>query len=399
MPRPDVPGRTAPPLWLLVLITFSGTLAMHMFVPALPAAARDLGASPGTMQLTITLYLLGLAFGQLIYGPISDRYGRRPVLIGGLLIYTAAGLAAALAPGADALIGARLMQALGGCAGLALGRAMVRDTATADTAAKRMAMVNLMVSVGPGLAPLAGGALSETLGWRSIFLALGALGAVNLALVAWRLLETGHRMAGATAASLARDYLGLLRSPVFTGYAIGGSCATTALFGFLAAAPFVFVDQLHRSAHEVGVYLGLLVGGTSVGSILATRLIGRVPLERLLLGASLVGVLGAGLFLASVLAGALSVGLTMGSLLLFTVAVGVASPMALTKAISLNPNVVGSAAGLYGFSQMVIGGLCTVLSGIGSNPALAAGIVLAAATVCGQAAFRVALRREGRVRR
>ena len=119
----------APALWGLALRTFSGTLAMHIFVPALPVAGADLHASSAAMQMTVSLYIFGLALGQLVYGPLSDRFGRRPVLLGALTLYTLAGLAAALAPGVNALIAARLFQALGGCAGLVLARAIVRDTA------------------------------------------------------------------------------------------------------------------------------------------------------------------------------------------------------------------------------------------------------------------------------
>ena len=126
------------PLWLLTLITFSGTLAMHIFVPALPEAAHALNASMGSMQLTMSVYILGLAFGQLAYGPLSDRFGRRPVLMAGLVLYAAAGLAAALVPDVHSLIIARLLQALGGCAGLVIGRAIVRDTALPQEAARRI---------------------------------------------------------------------------------------------------------------------------------------------------------------------------------------------------------------------------------------------------------------------
>ncbi|MFL5289556.1 MAG: MFS transporter [Rhodopila sp.] len=127
------PTNPAPraPLWLLALITFSGTMAMHIFVPALPFAAADLGATPAAVQLTLSFYVAGLALGQLVYGPVSDHFGRRPVLIVGMAVYALAGLAAMLAPTIHTLIAARLFQALGGCAGLVLGRAIVRDTASA----------------------------------------------------------------------------------------------------------------------------------------------------------------------------------------------------------------------------------------------------------------------------
>ncbi len=144
----------AAPLWLLALMTFSGTLAMHIFVPALPIAAEGLHAKPGTMQLTVSLYIVGLAVGQLFYGPLSDRFGRRPVLMGGLALYAAAGLAAALAPNALMLIAARLLQAFGGCAGLVLGRAIVRDTALPqETALAAVAvLIARAIEAEPGLA-------------------------------------------------------------------------------------------------------------------------------------------------------------------------------------------------------------------------------------------------------
>jgi MFS transporter, DHA1 family, multidrug resistance protein len=383
------------PLWLLALFTFSGTLGMHIFVPALPDAARDLGAGISAMQMTVSLYIFGLAVGQLGYGPLSDRFGRRPVLMAGLALYTAAGLAAALAPGASALIAARLFQALGGCAGLVLGRAIVRDTAAPREAARRLALMNLMVTVGPGLAPLVGGALASAAGWRSIFFVLTALGVADL-LFAWRLLpETGPSASSVKASALARDYGRLLRSPAFLGYSIGGGCATTSLYAFLAAAPFIFTQQLHRPAGEVGIYLTILVSGVWLGSVLASRLIARVALGRLLIGANALGIAAACLLLGAVLTGHLSVALCIGAMFVFTVGVGIAAPAALTQAISVNPRVIGSASGLYGFTQMAVGALCTALAGFGRDAALSAAIVLAAASVIGQISFWIAIRWRG----
>ncbi len=386
------PSRPAP-LWLLALLTFSGTLAMHVFVPALPVAAVDLGAAPGPMQLTVSLYIMGLALGQLVYGPLSDRLGRRPTLMAGLVLYTAASLAAAAAPDAEVLIVLRLFQALGGCAGLVLGRAIVRDTALPTDAARRLALMNLMVTLGPGVAPLVGSALAGTFGWRSIFLALAAFGAVNI-LLSWRLLpETAVAGSSGGTRTLLRNYAGLLRSPAFLGYAIGGGCATTSMYAFIAGAPFVLVQQLGRTGAEVGPIIAVLVLGVWVGSILASRLITRVALRRLLILANLLSVAAALILLLGVLAGQLSVALVVATMFLFTLGVGTAAPAALTQAIGVNPQVIGSASGLYGFTQMAVGALCTALAGLGSNPALAAALVLAASGVVAQGAFWVALRR------
>ncbi len=380
------------PLWLLALITLNGALAMHILVPALRIAALDLGASAGSMQLTISFYICGLAVGQLVYGPLSDRFGRRSVLLIGLGLYIVSGLAAALAPSAEALIAARLFQALGGSAGLVLGRAIVRDNATLSEAARRLALLNLMVTVGPGLAPLIGGALAVTAGWRSIFVVLGALGVASL-MFAWRLLpETAGLAADHNVRTILRNYRLLVGSPTFIGYAVGGGCATTSMYAFLSAAPFIFVDQLHRPVHEIGIYLALVISGVWLGSVAASRLVGRVGLDLLLVRANLLSLVGAMIFLAAVLTNQLTVPITIGSMFLFTVGVGIVGPAALTRALSVNAHVVGSASGLYGFTQLAVGALCTALAGIGPNRAFAAALVLVAAGLAAQGAFWIAIR-------
>jgi len=392
MTAPAAPPAPRAPLWLLALITFSGTLAMHMFVPALPLAAIGLGAEAGPMQLTISVYIFGLAVGQLAYGPFSDRFGRRPVLMVGLCLYTISGLVAAFAPTVQALIAARLFQALGGCAGLVLGRAMVRDGARPADAARRLALMNLMVTAGPGLAPLIGAALANLAGWRSIFVFLCALGVTNF-LFAWRLLpETGGPAASHSAAAVARNYGRLFASPAFLGFSLGGGCATTAMFAFIGAAPFIFIDQLHRPAPEVGLYIAVTVCGVWLGSLVASRLAGRVAMNRMLVRGNLLSLFGAVLFLVSVLSGHLTVPTTIGSVLLFTLGAGVAAPSALAQALSINPHVIGSASGVYGFIQMAVGAVSAALASIGNNPALASAIVLTAAGVVAQASFWVAIR-------
>jgi len=381
------------PLWLLALVTLSGTLAMHIFIPALPAAAADLRASPGTLQATISVYILGLALGQLIYGPVADRFGRRATLLTGLTLYALASLAAAFAPGAQSLIVARLAQALGGCSGLVLGRAIVRDTAGPEQAARRLALMNLMVLLGPGLSPILGGVLATTLGWRAIFGVLCTLGVV-LVLLSWRMLpETGQRSVNSNFASLARNYGKLISSRAFLGFALGGGCATTSMYAFTASAPFIFSGQLHRPVEEVGVYLAILIAGAWVGSALTGRLVTRVPVARLMVGANLLSVLAAFLLLGTVLLGQLSVPLALGTMFVFTLGAGAASPLALTQAVSVNPAVVGSASGLFGFAQMAVGALCTALASLGDDPALTAALVLAGAGIIAQLSFWMALRR------
>ena len=381
------------PLWLLVLVTFSGTLAMHMFVPALTVAGHDLHVDAATIRMTISVYIFGLAVGQLVYGPLSDVFGRRPTLLVGLALYTVGGLVATLAPNVGVLIGARLVQAAGGCAGLLLGRAIVRDTAESNDAVRRLALMSLMTMIGPGLAPLVGGLLAGAFGWRAIFVVLTALGVLNFT-VSWRLLpETGTPSGRISAASVARDYRALLGSPRFLGFAAGGGCATTSFYGFIAAAPFVFINELHRPLHEVGIYLGLLIVGVSIGNVIASRLIGRVTtIERLLVAGNLVSVAAAAVVLAAFLALRPGVFVIETLMIVYCVGAGMCSPAVSTLSISVDPRLIGSAAGLYGFLQMTIGAACTTLAGLGHDPAVAACAVLVGASLLAQAAFRIALR-------
>ncbi|WP_198651198.1 multidrug effflux MFS transporter [Salinicola sp. CPA57] len=386
------PAGPVPALWMLVLITLAGTLAMHIFVPALPIAGEALGADNAEMQLTISLYILGLAIGQLFYGPLSDALGRRPALMLGMLIYSVAGVVAWQAQSVETLITARFFQAFGGCAGLALGRAMIRDTAAPDRAVQRLAVLNLVVAIGPAMAPLVGSLLTTTLGWRTVLLALCLMGVGNLLFV-WRLMpETARPSGRVDLPNLAHEYRTLLRSPAFIGYAIGGGCVTTAMFAFVASAPFIFVEQLGKPASHVAYYLSLLILSISLGNFITNRTIHRIGLVRLMLSASLLSLAGGISMLVIVLAGWASVVTLEASMLLFTFGVGMTGPTALTLAVGINPRVVGSAAGLYGFAQMGIGALCTGLAGLGDNPAQAAAIVLAIAAVIGQLALRTALR-------
>lgn len=383
-----------PPIWLLVMITMTSTLAMHMFVPALPYAGHELAAGMASMQMTISLYIGGLAVGQLFYGPLSDAYGRRPMLMIGLGLYTAAGLVAMCVGGVHQLIAARLLQALGGCAGLALGRAIIRDTARSEQAVRQLALMNLMMMIGPGLAPLVGGGVAAVFGWRAIFALLATLGALTLVLT-WRLLpETGRPTGVMSGRVMLTDYRRLLASPRFIGYTLGGGCSTTSVYGFIAAAPFILTRELHRPLHEVGFYLALLIVGMSVGNALTGRLVGKIPMSRLLLSSNIVSLASAALFLLTVLLHDLTLAGTMILLFLYTAGAGMSSPAALSRAVSVNPQLVGSASGLYGFTQMAIGALCTSLAALGQDPALAVALVLVSAAVVGQLSFWLALSRE-----
>jgi len=388
---PPLPRR--PPLLLIVALTASGTMAMHILIPSLPAMASDLRISPGDAQLTITLYLIGLAIGQLIHGPLSDRFGRRPVLLVALAAYTLAGIAAILAQSIAMLILARIVQALGGCAGLVLGRAVIRDVLPAKEAASQLALVNLVMSLSPAGAPLIGGYLTVLFGWRAIFVLLAAVGTATLIAALLRLPETTPPRQGGPGgfAAMLAPYPRLLGSARFRGYTIAGSASTTAFYAFMAASPFIFVDVLHRPTEEVGLYYLVLMFGITFGSFAASRLVLRFPSDRLLRAAISVAGLGALAFFAITVAGFLSVPGVLASMFVFMFGAGLASPLALTSAISTQPGMVGAASGLYGCNQMGYGALCTLVVSLWhQNAALPAALVLLASAVLAQVALLAA---------
>lgn len=386
-----------PPIWLLVLITLSGTLAMHLFVPALADAAHTFSATRAQMQATISVYIVGLAAGQLVYGPLSDGLGRRRMLVIGLALYAIASAGAAIAPTVPTLVAARLLQALGGCAGLALGRAIVRDVAGPQDAVRDLALLNFIIMVGPGLAPVIGSAVTELLGWRFIFVLLTGIGALTL-LFTWRLLPQTNVPTGTVrAGAFVRDYGELLRSRSFMGFAIAGACATTSIYAFLAAAPFVIPTRLHRPSHEVGLYLGLLMAGMSIGNVATRQLIRHFEIERLLIGGNLLSAASALTLLGITLADAMTVTSVVAVMFLFCLGAGICSPAALSKALGVEPRLVGSAAGLYGAMQMGVGALCTFAVGLGHDQALTSALVLSAAMLCAQAALWIAMTAARRV--
>jgi DHA1 family bicyclomycin/chloramphenicol resistance-like MFS transporter len=381
-------------MWLLVILTGCGTLPVHILVPAMPAAARELAVSNGTIQLAITLYLVGLAAGQLVYGTLSDRFGRRPVLLAGVALYVAMGALGALAPTIAVLLLARVGQSLGGCAGLVLGRAIIRDVAPPREAASRLAMVNLAMSVSPALAPLVGGYLTVWVSWRLTLVVLATIGTVGLLATLLLMPETHKdRGGGSGFAGLLRSYAQLARLPTFRAYSICGALGTTCFYAFMSASPFIFVDMLHRPTQEIGLYYAILFAGITLGSFVASRLVVRLGPHVLLPWSLAFATLGAASFLLAELGGWLSVTSVVGSLTVFTLGVGIVSPMALTLSIGTMPGAIGAASGLYGFMQMGFGAFCTFMMSLElANPALLASAFMTGSLLISLAAYMLGRR-------
>ena len=387
--RPLLRRRAAPSLPLLIAVTMTGTMAMHIFVPAMPAAAADLGASPSLIQSTITLYIIGLAAGQLIYGPLSDRFGRRPVLLFSLAVYVLGLVLAIPVASVGALIGARVLQSLGACGALVLGRAMVRDSSSGDDAVRRLAAVMIAMTMTPAIAPAIGGVISGWFGWRAIFALLAIVVASLLAFVAFTLPETARtRLALPGLRSIIINYGRLIAVPSFRYYLLAGTFCTTSIYAFLTASPFIFVNVLHRSIGEVGLYCMVVIGGITVGAGLARMLAGKVSLRNAAMTGSLCCLLGASAFLVCELLHLLTVLTVVAPMVLYSVGMGLMSPNAVTGLMNAAPRAIGSASSLYGFAQMSFGALVTLIVAVWhDDSALPVAIVLVTAAAAGQLAL------------
>ena len=379
------------PLWFLACLTLMGTLAMHIFVPVLPLIAQDFQADLHQVQMTLSIYILGLAIGQLFYGPLADSIGRKPVLVIGMLIYSFASLGAMLANSLEMLIGFRFLQALGGCSGLLLGRAIVRDTTSGNETTKKLSIMNMMVTLGPGLSPILGGLLAELSGWRLIFVVLSVLGFINLFLI-FVYISNNSTKRPSSARVVLENYKKLVISPKFLGYTIGGGLATTSFYAFLGVASYIVIHQMHGTLHQVSIYLALIMLGIWCGSFLSNLLVDRLSIDKMMMLGSCISIFFTSIFFICAILGILNFYSVVLPVIFYSLSVGITSPIALTKALNVNPMIAGSASGIYGFIQMVIGALCTSLSGFGSNPAITAASILLGACIIALLCFQWAHR-------
>ncbi|MFM9485106.1 MULTISPECIES: multidrug effflux MFS transporter [Pseudomonas] len=261
---------------ILGALSAFGPLAIDFYLPAFPAMAQAFGTDENHVQMTLAVYFLGLSIGQLAYGPVADRFGRRIPLLIGVGLFTAASVACAYAPSLEWLIGARFIQALGGCAGMVISRAVVSDKCDAVGSAKVFSQLMLVMGLAPILAPLLGGLLVNTTGWQSIFLALTGFSALAGLAVATGLPESmpAHMPRQPLSGAL-RQYGRLLADPIFLGHALTGGIAIAGMFAYIAGSPFVFIKLYGVPAEHFGWLFGINAAGFILVAQVNARLLAK----------------------------------------------------------------------------------------------------------------------------
>ncbi len=349
---------------LLVVLAAIGPMALNLPLPAVPGLARYFETDPGTIQLTITLYLAGMAVAQLVLGPLSDRYGRRPVILGALAVTAAMSLFAALAASAAMLILARVLQSFGASAGQVIGRAIIRDVFDKDRAASMIGWVTMAMVVAPMISPSIGGLMSETIGWRWVFAATAVIAAVTLALAAIRLPETRAVVSSPTVGQLLRDARDLVRNRMFLGYLLIGALSSVTFFSFVGGAPHATVTLMGQSSTAYGLWFMVNACGYMLGNAVCGRYAARFGSDRLIRWGSVMMLVMALVQFAIALAGWMvhPVWLFLPQAAI-AFANGLQLPGAIAGAVSVRPEAAGSASGFVGFSQMGLGALAAQASG------------------------------------
>jgi DHA1 family bicyclomycin/chloramphenicol resistance-like MFS transporter len=343
-------------LFLLVLMTGVAPISLYMLVPALPVLATTFGRDISVAQMTVSLYMVGIACSQIIMGPLSDRFGRRPVLLGGIGLMVVASAACIFAETLPQLIAARFLQALGGASGMVVSRAIIRDLYSRDRISSMISLVIAVMMIAQMLSPLTGGLLEITFGWRAIFYLITAASLAITLMIAFMLPETRRdRIDGS---SFRGDVGSLIRSRAFIGYVLCQVLASQIIFAFAGGGPYIVVTQMGRSSAEYGAWFATTGFAYLVGNLFCVRFAPRHSLERLIwfglalqLGGSALNVIW------SVTGINQAPSILFGTQMIVMVANAFVMANSAAGAISVRPDAAGTASGAMGFLQQGVGSL------------------------------------------
>jgi MFS transporter, DHA1 family, multidrug resistance protein len=352
-------------LALLIAMAGVSSLSLNILVPAIPGLVTKLATDPASVQLTVSLYLMGLAAAQLVFGPLSDRFGRRPVLLAGLALATIASTAAIFAASITSLVIARVAQSLGASTGQTIGRAIIRDLYDREHAASMIGLVTSVVVLMPMVAPLIGGILDTLFGWEAIFVFAAT---VSFTIFAWAVLalpETRNfSHAPISGRHFRADLAALAASPRFFGYALCAGFGSAPFFSFLGGAPHVVVTMLGRTSAEYGLWFFVPSIGFMAGNFAVSRLTVRFGIDALIWWGIALTIVGC---LLNVLVYVALPGWEMATIFLPQIVIGFGNglllPTSVAGAVSIRPQIAGTASGTTGFIQMAIAAAAAQLGG------------------------------------
>ena len=366
------PDRLMITLLLGLLVSFA-PMTIDLYLPALPVMTEDLMTNAESMQLTLSVYMVGFALAQTLFGPISDRFGRKPTILIGTSVYLVASVACALATSVEQLIVFRLCQSIGAAAGPVVARAVVRDLFTREEAAKTYAVVTTVTAIAPVVAPILGGVIVIYLGWRANFWVLTGFGATAMLLVILLLPET-NRVPDPSATRFDKMLLNfgtMLRNRAYLGYLLTVMGTFGGLFAYLMGSSFVLVGELGMSE----IHFGLSFGGASIGfmagAFLGSRIVRRVGIERMCLIGTAFTALAGVLIVGLIWGGIVTVAAVIVPTVIYFFGMGMSQPNVQAGAISPFPQMAGAAASLLGLAQYISAGAFSVFIGIFAfNPTL-----------------------------
>lgn len=352
------PPRTA----TLILLTAVSTVSLNMFLPSLANMADSFAVDYALISLSVGGYMAVMAVLQLILGPLSDRYGRRPVLLGAVAGFTVASIGCLLAQDVWAFLAFRMVQG-GIAAGWAISQAVVRDTRAPQDAASTLGYISMAMAVAPMLAPFVGGLMDEAFGWRSIFVFYTILGGALFAICWIDLGETNHSRS-ATLTAQFKAYPELVRSRRFWGYVVCTAFSTGTFYAFIAGVPKVAAEGMNMSTAMIGLYIGSITAGYSLGSFLSGRYAKRHALTTMMLAGRVLACLGLLVGLAIVLSGIVTAPTLFGATVFVGLGNGLTMPSSNAGALSVRPKLAGSASGLMAAITVAAGAVLTTLAGI-----------------------------------
>jgi len=337
---------------LLTAMTALGQFASNVYLPALPAVAADFSAPMNQVQWTLALFLVVFALGQLVYGPLSDRFGRLAPLKLGLLVYLAGSIGAAVAPNLAVLLACRAVQAAGGAAGVVMARAMVRDSFAGPALARVMALISIVFGLVPGLSPLVGGIATDLLDWRATFWLTAVLG-LAVFIGAIQLAETNLRLEPSLdVRAILTAYRGVLINRVFMAFALAAALIVGSLSAFFAGSPSLLIEQIGISPTEYGFYPPFAVSGFMIGGAMARRMAGRTSPAGLVCIGLAIMLLGALLLAVPAMIGTFGKYQIAAAMVVHVSGLGLVMPTAVAAALSAIRDQIGSASAVLGFLQI-----------------------------------------------